>query len=278
MTQPRILDEIAGKTRARVAAAKEKLSLQALREQAEDAAQSAAADAPAVLPFEAALRAPGLSFICEVKKASPSKGLIARRETFPYLDIAKSYEEAGADAISVLTEPEYFLGENRYLAEIAAEARVPLLRKDFIIDPYQIYEAKTLGASAVLLICALLDPQTLSAFLLLAKELGLAALTEVHNEAELGAALAAEPRAEIIGINNRNLQTFEVDLALTGRLRPLIPDERIVVSESGVSTEDDVRRLGSYGVHALLIGESFMRAGDKKALLARMRAAAGERL
>jgi indole-3-glycerol phosphate synthase len=270
MKVPRILDEIAGKTRLRVEAAKQRLSLQALRGQA---GQKPPGPVPAAASFEAALRAPGLSLICEVKRASPSKGLIAGGDVFPFLDIARAYEAAGADAISVLTEPEFFLGEDRYLAEIAKEVRLPVLRKDFIIDPYQIYEAKVLGAAAALFICALLDLETLSSFLALAGELGLAALTEVHDEEELRMALAAVPRAGIIGINNRNLQTFEVDLALTGRLRPLIPGDRVVVSESGVVTEHDAGRLASYGVDALLVGESFMRAGDRKALLARLKAA-----
>jgi indole-3-glycerol phosphate synthase len=267
--RPRILEEIAGKTRLRVEAAKRGLGLQALRGQAE---AKPSGPAPAALAFEAALRAPGLSFICEVKRASPSKGVIAGGDGFPFLDIALDYEDAGADAISVLTEPEYFLGEGRHLAEIAGRVRLPVLRKDFIVDPYQIYEAKVLGASAVLFICSLLEAETLSSFLALAGELGLAALTEVHGEEELRMALAAAPRAGIIGINNRDLQTFEVDLSLTGRLRPLIPEDRVVVSESGVATAEDARRLADYGADALLVGESFMRAGDRKALLARLRA------
>ncbi|MDR1315530.1 MAG: indole-3-glycerol phosphate synthase TrpC [Spirochaetales bacterium] len=275
MKTPRILDEIAASTRLRVAAAKERLEPRILYRQAREKAALQAAASGFGSGFAAALRKPGLSFICEVKRASPSKGIIAAGDNFPFLDIARAYEEAGADAVSVLTEPKYFLGEDRYLAEIAAAVKLPLLRKDFIIDPYQIYEAKVLGAQAVLLICALLDPPALSAFLSLASELGLAALTEVHNGEELDMALAAEPQAGIIGINNRNLQTFEVDLDITGRLAPRIPEDRLVVSESGVASADDVRRLASYGVDALLVGEHLMRADGRKALLAELKAAGG---
>ncbi|MDR2767528.1 MAG: indole-3-glycerol phosphate synthase TrpC [Treponema sp.] len=270
-----ILDEIAAKTRVRVLAAKKTVPPGVMRDRAEalarrDASDPAAVSAPAVLPFEAAAGAPGLSFICEVKRASPSKGLIAPGpEGFPYLKIAGEYEAAGARAVSVLTEPDYFLGSGAYLKEIAASVTIPVLRKDFIVDEYQIYEAKVLGARAVLLICALLDKNTLGAFLALARSLSLSALTEVHNETELETALDREAR--IIGINNRDLTTFNVDLAVTERLRPRIPKGRIVVSESGVRTRDDVKRLVDCGVDALLVGESVMRAADKKAFLEELR-------
>jgi indole-3-glycerol phosphate synthase len=287
-----ILDEIAAKTRIRVASAKKAVSPLAMRAEAEaGAAGCVTADG---IPaggltvngvtavggtgqgnpgpsFEAALGAPGLSFICEVKRASPSKGLIASGpEGFPYLAIAKEYESAGARAISVLTEPDYFLGSGAYLREIAEALKIPVLCKDFIIDEYQIYEAKVLGARAVLLICALLDKNILGSFLALARSLSLSVLTEVHNEAELETALAREAR--IIGINNRDLKTFKVDLAVTERLRPRIPKGRIVVSESGVHTKDDVKRLADCGVDALLIGESVMKAAGKKAFLEELRA------
>jgi indole-3-glycerol phosphate synthase len=289
-----ILDEIAAKTRIRVEAAKKAVSPAAMRAEAEvlapafrssagSAAGPSGCGAPAVpgdpgteLPFEAAIGpggrgvSTGPAFICEVKRASPSKGLIASGpEGFPYLAIAKDYESAGAQALSVLTEPDYFLGSNVYLGEIAAAVTIPVLRKDFIVDEYQIYEAKVLGARAVLLICALLDKNVLASFLALARSLALSVLTEIHNEAELETALACESR--IIGINNRDLKTFKVDLAVTERLRPRIPAGRLVVSESGVHSRDDVKRLVSCGVDALLVGESVMKAADKKAFLEELR-------
>jgi indole-3-glycerol phosphate synthase len=261
-----ILDEIAAKTRKRVEAEKKVLSLDDMT------ALAAAAPSPGPHGFEAALHAKPLAFICEVKKASPSKGLIASGpEGFPYLAIAREYEAAGAQAVSVLTEPDYFLGSNVYLREISAALNIPVLRKDFIIDEYQIYQAKVLGASAVLLICALLDAPTLASFLALAGSLSLDVLTEVHNEAELELALAAEPAPRIIGINNRDLKTFKVDLAVSERLRPLIPAGRLVVSESGVHTRDDAKRLANCGVDALLVGESLMKAADKRAFLEELR-------
>ncbi len=220
-----------------------------------------------VFPFEAALKKPGLSFICEIKKASPSKGIIA--DNFPYLDIARDYEQAGADAISVLTEPDYFLGSADYLREIRAHVRVPLLRKDFIIDSYQLYESKILGADAVLLICALLDTETLRQCLSICDDLGLSALVEAHNEAEVRSALSAGAR--IIGVNNRDLKTFEVDLGNCIRLRPLVPKDILFVAESGIKSVDDIKVLHSIGVDAVLIGETLMRSTDKKAVLNALR-------
>jgi indole-3-glycerol phosphate synthase len=205
-----------------------------------------------------------------VKKASPSKGVIA--EDFPYLRIAAEYESAGAAAISVLTEPEYFLGSDAYLREIAAAVKVPVLRKDFIIDAYQLYEAKLLGANAVLLICALLNTETLAEYIKTADELGLSALVEIHNEQEAEQALQAGAR--IIGINNRDLKTFKVDLGLTGRLRRLIPAGILTVAESGIKSPEDVRALNGLGLNAMLVGESLMRAADKKQFLAELKAAA----
>ena len=211
-------------------------------------------------PFEQALKKKGISFICEVKKASPSKGMIA--ENFPYLQIAKEYEAIGASAISVLTEPEFFKGKNEYLQNIAKEAKIPVLRKDFIIDEFQIYEAKFLGASAILLICAILENEKLKEYIELARSIGLSALVETHNEAEVENALNAG--AKIIGINNRDLKTFKVDLQTTKRLCKLIPSDIIKVGESGIKTCQDMQFLGECNVDAVLIGEAFMLAQDKR--------------
>jgi indole-3-glycerol phosphate synthase len=257
-----ILDEIAAKTRKRVADAKAALPPRELWRLAETLPPQAPA-------FEEALGTQGISFICEVKRASPSRGLIDRNAVFPHLAIAKEYESAGAAAISVLTEPDYFLGSNTYLKEIAAAVKIPVLRKDFIIDEYQLYEAKALGASAALLICALLDKNSLADFCARAKSLSLSVLVEVHNKSELETALRARPR--IIGINNRDLATFKVDIAVTEQLRPLIPGEHIVVSESGIHTQDEVKRMAACAVNALLVGESIMKAPDKRAFLKELR-------
>ena len=212
--------------------------------------------------FERALGAPGdIRFICECKKASPSKGLIA--PDFPYLEIAKQYEAAGASAISVLTEPKWFLGSDDYLREIAAEVQTPCLRKDFTVDPYMIYEAKLLGASAVLLICALLDTKTLASYIEIADSLGLSALVEAHDEAEVASAAAAG--ASIIGVNNRNLKDFTVDIHNSIRLREHAPAGTIFVAESGIRTPEDVETLRRNGVNAVLIGEQLMRATSPKA-------------
>ena len=215
-------------------------------------------------PFERYLReSPDIAFICEVKRASPSKGLIAA--DFPYLDIAKDYEGAGAAAISVLTEPDYFKGDDHYLYEISRTVSVPTLRKDFIVDPFMIYEAKALGASAVLLICSLLTFEHLKTYIQLAHSLGLSALVEVHDEEEVGMALKAGAR--VIGVNNRDLKTFTVDLSLSVRLRKLVPDPILFVAESGISTSDDIAKLRAAGVDGVLIGEHLMRAADKKRAL-----------
>ena len=221
--------------------------------------------------FLQALSRPGMSFICEVKKASPSKGLIA--EDFPYLDIARDYEAAGAAAISVLTEPEYFLGRDSYLQEIAETVQVPVLRKDFTVDAYQIYEAKTLGASGILLICALLEEGQLRDYLDLAHSLGLSALVEAHDETEIEKALGAG--AGIIGVNNRNLKTFQVDVENSLRLRSLVPADKIYVAESGIRRPEDVASLYEKGVQAVLIGESLMRSPDKKKMLAHLAGGCG---
>lgn len=218
-------------------------------------------------PFEKALRKPGISFICECKKASPSKGLIA--PDFPYLKIAREYETAGADCISVLTEPKWFLGSDVYLREIVQAVSVPCLRKDFTVDEYMIYEAKVLGASAVLLICSILSEEQIREYLAVCETLGLSALVEAHDEEEVAKALRAGAR--IIGVNNRNLKDFTVDTNNSRRLRALIPAHILFVSESGVQGPEDVKRLAEVGVDAVLVGEALMRAEDKKAMLARLR-------
>lgn len=211
--------------------------------------------------FENSLKKPDISFICECKKASPSKGLIA--PDFPYLQIARDYEAAGADCISVLTEPKWFLGSDEYLKEIAQAVSIPCLRKDFTIDEYMIYEAKLLGASAVLLICSILTQNQISRFIKICDTLGMSALVEAHDENEVRSALNAGAR--IIGVNNRNLKDFTVDTDNSRRLREQIPTDVVFVSESGVSNADDVKKLREIGADAVLIGEALMRASDKKA-------------
>lgn len=217
--------------------------------------------------FEKALRKDGISFICECKKASPSKGLIAPE--FPYLQIAEEYEAAGADCISVLTEPKWFLGSDEYLREIADAVSIPCLRKDFTVDEYMIYEAKVLGASAVLLICSILGKSEIREYIQICDELGLSALVETHDEREVQMALDAGAR--MIGVNNRNLKDFSVNTDNSRRLRELIPSEVLFVSESGVQTAEDVAALRAIGADAVLIGETLMRAADKKAKLAELR-------
>jgi indole-3-glycerol phosphate synthase len=257
MEQLMQLDQIAAAARARVARQKKRIPLGALRRQAE-----ALPRPPRFLP-----PCDDIAFICELKRASPSKGMIAA--DFPYLQIARDYEQAGAAAISVLTEPDFFQGSNVYLNEIATFANFPILRKDFTVDPYQIYEAKALGASAVLLICALLDESALREYLALVRLLGLCALVETHNEQEVKQAAAAG--ASIIGVNNRDLQSFQVDLRTCERLRPFLPKECTFVAESGIRTAADVAYLRGLGAHAVLVGETLMRAPDKRAKLEELR-------
>ena len=256
-----ILDKLAESSRRRVEERKRTRSLEELRREAE------ARNAQTGFPFETALGRQGLSFICEVKKASPSKGVIA--EEFPYLQIASEYEAAGADAVSCLTEPEYFLGSDRYLEEIAGKISLPVLRKDFTVDPYMIYEAKILGASAVLLICAILDREEVREGIRIADSLGLSALVEAHDEAEVEKALDAGAR--IVGVNNRDLRTFQVDLDNSRRLRAMVPPDILFVSESGIRTPEDIRRLRENGTDAVLIGETFMRSPDKKKMISELR-------
>lgn len=255
-----ILLEIAGKTRQRVAEEKNRLPLAELRRRAEERRLED-------FPFERALSGADMAFICEVKRASPSKGLIAPE--FPYLDIARDYEAAGAQAISCLTEPHWFLGSDRYLEKIADQVRIPVLRKDFTVDEYMIYGAKALGASAVLLICAILDDAQLRDFRQLADSLGLSALVEAHDAREVER--AAKAGARVIGVNNRDLHTFTVDLDNSRRLRAYAPPEALFVSESGIKTAADIARLQENGTDAVLIGETLMRAPDKGAALAALR-------
>lgn len=255
-----ILNQLADHARERVAQARQTIPLGALMEQAD------ALPSPD-FSFEKALRKDGLSFICECKRASPSKGLIA--PDFPYLTIARDYEAAGADCISVLTEPKWFLGSDIYLQEIAEAVSIPCLRKDFVVDEYMIYQAKVLGAAAVLLICSILSLEQLKAFIGLCDRLGLSALVEAHDEAEVQKAITAGAR--ILGVNNRNLKDFSVDTGNSRRLRALIPRDILFVSESGVRNAGDIVVLREMGADAVLIGEALMRAPDRKAALMQLR-------
>lgn len=249
-----ILEEIAAKTRERVAEAKNKVSLEEMKQQAESL------NTETGFPFENAIKDGSLSFICEVKKASPSKGLIAG--DFPYVEIAKEYEKGGASAISVLTEPYWFMGSNEYLKEIRAAVDIPIIRKDFTVDEYMIYEAKVIGADAVLLICAILDDDSLKKYMQTADKLGLSALVETHDEEEVNRAVKAGAR--LIGVNNRDLRNFTVDINNSLRLRNLVPDNITFVSESGIKGEKEIRELAQGKVDGVLIGETMMRAGESR--------------
>ena len=278
-----ILDQLADHARERVEQAKRTVPLEIIKQQA--LLLTEASDTTNVsndisgnqndhkqlvrdkFSFERALQKPGISFICECKKASPSKGLIA--PDFPYLQIAKEYEAAGADCISVLTEPKWFLGSDSYLKEIAGAVSIPCLRKDFTVDEYMIYEARLSGASAVLLICSILSEAQIKEYINICDTLVLSALVEAHDDTEVQMALHAGAR--LIGVNNRNLKDFSVDTDNSRRLRELIPQDVLFVSESGVSTADDVKKLREIGADAVLIGETLMRATDKKAKLNELR-------
>lgn len=251
-----ILDRLADHARERVEEAKRRQSLTEIRQRASDMPKGNFA-------FENALKKPDIAFICECKKASPSKGLIAPE--FPYLSIAREYEAAGADAVSVLTEPKWFLGSDKYLKDIAEAVSIPCLRKDFTVDEYMIYEAKLLGASAVLLICSILSEEQIKEYIGICDGLGLSALVEAHDGEEVEIALRAGAR--MIGVNNRNLKDFSVDTENSRRLRQMIPPEVLFVSESGVGSAEDVSSLRGIGADAVLIGETLMRAADKKAKL-----------
>lgn len=255
-----ILDQIAADTKIRVEKAKKNKPFSQIR------AEAYRKEAKTGFPFERMLREPGMHYICEVKKASPSRGVIT--EEFPYLDIARDYEKAGAGAISCLTEPKYFKGKNKYLAEIAETVNIPVLRKDFIVDEYMIYEAKVLGAAAVLLICALLEADTLKRYIHVCNSLGLSALVEAHDEEEMYRALKAGAR--VAGVNNRNLKDFTVDIENSLRLRQAAPREILFVAESGIKTAEDIGRLREAEVNGVLIGEALMMSRDKQESLWRL--------
>ena len=268
-----ILNTIADYTKERISEEKKNIPLEEVRSLAETIAKNevditAANEISKAFRFEKAIKnSKDMAFICECKKASPSKGLIA--EKFPYVDIAKEYEAAGATAISVLTEPKWFLGSDRYLEEIAESVSIPCLRKDFTIDPYMIYQAKTFGASCILLICSLLDTNTLKEYIAVADSLGLSQIVEAHDEKEIESAM--EAGARIIGVNNRNLKDFSVDINNSGRLRAMVPESTMFVAESGIKTREDVAKLEQIGVNAVLIGETLMKAADKKAMLSELK-------
>lgn len=247
-----ILDELAAYAKERVAEAKKNQSLSEVKARA-------LALPKGTFEFENALKKDGLSFICECKKASPSKGIIA--EDFPCLEIAKAYETAGADCISVLTEPKWFLGRNEYLKEITSAVNIPCIRKDFTVDEYMIYEAKLLGAKAVLLICSILSPEQIKEYLGICDELGISALVEAHDENEVR--MAVECNARLVGVNNRNLKDFSVDTDNSRRMRELVPEGILFVSESGVKDEHDILNIRNSGADAVLVGEALMRATDK---------------
>ena len=251
-----ILDEIAAYAKIRVKEAKKIESLESIKERAYNLPKGD-------FEFEKALKKQGLSFICECKKASPSKGVIA--EHFPYVEIAKQYEEAGADCISVLTEPKWFLGSLDYLKEISENVNIPLLRKDFTVDEYMIYEAKINGASAVLLIVSILSEDQIREYLKICDDLGMSAIVETHDKEEAETAIRAGAR--IIGVNNRNLKDFSVDNLLAANLRKSVPDDIIFVSESGIKDGNDTRLAYDSGADAVLVGETLMRADDKKKML-----------
>ncbi len=262
-----ILNELADHARVRVEQAKKIAPPEQVMEDARKLARLQKESGEVPFRFENALRGPDIGFICEVKKASPSKGLIA--PDFPYVKIAREYEAAGAECISVLTEPKWFLGREEYLKEIAESVKTPCLRKDFTVDPYMIYEAKLLGAGAVLLICSILDEKELETGLLTAQELGLSALAEAHDEEEVRIAAAAGAR--MIGVNNRNLKDFTVDVHNSERLRKLVPEGTLFVAESGIRSAEDVRVLREIGADACLVGETLMRAPDKTGKLRELR-------
>ncbi|MBR1772779.1 MAG: indole-3-glycerol phosphate synthase TrpC [Eubacterium sp.] len=258
-----ILDELASLTRARIEKQKNDISFDDIRKEAELIAQREMEVQEFDYPFEVALGSPGLSIISEVKKASPSKGIIA--EDFPYLEIAKEYEASGADAISCLTEPDRFKGSDEYLKAIVKEVSIPVLRKDFTVDPYMIYQAKVMGASAVLLIAAILSDQELVQYREIADELGMSSLFEAHDAEEVKRCLDAGAR--VLGVNNRNLKDFTVDINNSIRLREMVPEDIIYVSESGIMSPEDVKALVDNGTDAVLIGEMLMRSASKTELI-----------
>ncbi len=256
-----ILDDIIAKQKTRIENEKKEKDIETLKQEVLSLPSSKN------FFFENSLKNKDFAFICEIKKASPSKGVIV--EDFPYMDIAQEYEKAGASAISVLTEPHFFKGNDKYLKDVADIVNIPVLRKDFIIDEYQIYQAKLIGADAVLLICAVLDESTLKNFINIATSLKLSCLVETHNEEEIKKALSCN--AKIIGINNRDLKTFTVDINTSLKLRKFIPENKILISESGIKTAQDIKILKDAGFNGALIGESMMLSKDKKQFLSELR-------
>ncbi len=262
-----ILDVLAQSARSRIENEKKLVSLGEMKSKALSMPKRS-------FEFERALRKDDIAFICEVKRASPSKGVIA--EDFPYVDIAREYEAAGASAVSVLTEPEYFKGSTVYLNEISKSISIPIIRKDFTVDEYMIYQARVTGASAVLLICSILDTDVIREYIGICDELGLSALVEAHDESEINSALNAGAR--LIGVNNRNLKDFTVDINNCVNLRRLVPENITFVAESGIKGPDDISVLRKANVNAVLIGEALMRADNKKKMLAELRGEKGERV
>lgn len=256
-----ILNQIAAYTRKRIAEAKENTSLDEIMEAA------FSIETETKFRFENAIKGEGVSFICECKKASPSKGIIVHN--YNYLNIAKEYELSGASCISVLTEPRWFMGSDKHLIEISKNVLIPCIRKDFTVDEYMIYQAKVMGASAILLICSILDKYSIRRYLDICEELGISALVEVHDQYEIEMAL--ESGARVIGVNNRNLKDFTVDIKNSERLRKLVPRDILFVAESGIKTEDDIKRLEEAEVDAVLIGEALMKSQDKNMLLNKLR-------
>ena len=256
-----ILDDIIAKQKTRIENEKKEKDIETLKQEVLSLPSSKN------FFFENSLKNKDFAFICEIKKASPSKGVIV--EDFPYTDIAQEYEKAGASAISILTEPHFFKGNDKYLKDVADIVNIPVLRKDFIIDEYQIYQAKLIGADAVLLICAVLDESTLKKFINIATSLKLSCLVETHNEEEIKKALNCN--AKIIGINNRDLKTFTVDINTSLKLRKFIPENKILISESGIKTAQDIKMLKDAGFNGALIGESMMLSKDKKQFLSELR-------
>ena len=256
-----ILDEIAAAAKVRIEQDKNNITFDTMKHLAQAINQNTG------FPFEKAITEKGIHFICEVKKASPSKGIIA--EDFPYTEIARDYEEAGASCISVLTEPDFFKGSDVYLTEIKQLVSIPVLRKDFILDPYQIYQAKVIGADCILLIASLLPEDTIREYIKLCDSLGLSALVEAHDEREIASAVLAGAR--MIGVNNRNLKTFEVDISNSERLRKLVPEHILFVAESGIKSCSDIEQLRNAKVNAVLIGETLMKSPDKKKMLQELR-------
>ncbi|WP_407454332.1 indole-3-glycerol phosphate synthase TrpC [Methanobrevibacter sp.] len=256
-----MLNEIVEKTKERIEQEKEITPLEELKKQVKEL------EITDEFPFKKAVGGDDISIIAEVKRASPSKGLIA--EDFDYVAIAKEYEEAGASAISVLTEPYFFKGDNEYLKEISQNVTIPILRKDFVVDEYMIWEAKVLGASAVLLIASILDIATLKKYLDLAHDLGLSAIVETHDGDEIR--MAMNVGAEIIGVNNRNLEDFSVDIENSINLRRCVGNDVLFISESGIKTKEDVAKLKENDVDAVLIGETLMKSKDKKAMISELK-------